>query len=72
MIIWRHHRDLHSSFAGLPTGLACSGRIVIDSLVVKTKDVSGKGMTAELKKETTKIPQRPCKHSSSQPPQPNL
>ena len=33
------HRDLHSSFAGLPTGLASRGLTVTDSLVVNTKDV---------------------------------
>ena len=38
----QHHRDLHGSIVGLPTGLASGGRIVIDSLVVNTKDVSGR------------------------------
>ena len=37
----QHHRYLHRSFVGLLTGLASRGRIVIDSLVVNTKDVSG-------------------------------
>ena len=36
----QRHRDLHSSIAGLPTGLASRGRTVTDSLVVNTKDVS--------------------------------
>ena len=33
----QHHRDLHSSIAGLPTSLASRGRTVTDNLV----DVSG-------------------------------
>ena len=35
------HRDLHRSFVGLQTRLTSRGGIVIDSLVVNTKDVSG-------------------------------
>ena len=36
----QHHRDLRISFVGLPTRLATRGLIVIDSLMVKKKDVS--------------------------------